>query len=234
MKGGMKVLGPAAVVVALVAAPFIATSYVISLATGVLVLGLLTMSVNLLTGVAGLPTLGQAAYFGVGAYAAALVARSWSQVGVVHLLVAAAAGAAVAALTGLVVVRTRGVVFLMLTLAINELTYSAVLEWDAVTGGSFDRSPDAQVQAAELAVERAKRAVERGRHAAVVIDTLEALPPGAQRRLFGAGRATEEGGTLTVVASIGELREPLRWATTRVLLEPPESPSGTLRSELLG
>jgi len=143
MKGGMKVLGPAAVVVALVAAPFIATSYVISLATGVLVLGLLTMSVNLLTGVAGLPTLGQAAYFGVGAYATALVARSWSQVGVVHLLVAAAAGAAVAALTGLVVVRTRGVVFLMLTLAINELTYSAVLEWDAVTGGSDGRATPA-------------------------------------------------------------------------------------------
>ena len=52
---------------------------------------------------------------------------------------AAAAGAAVAALTGLVVVRTRGVVFLMLTLAISELTYSAVLEWDAVTGGSDGR-----------------------------------------------------------------------------------------------
>jgi branched-chain amino acid transport system permease protein len=143
MKGGMKVLGPAAVVVALVAAPFIATSYVISLATGVLVLGLLTMSVNLLTGVAGLPTLGQAAYFGVGAYATALVARSWTQVGVVHLLVATAAGAAVAALTGLVVVRTRGVVFLMLTLAIGELTYSAVLEWDTVTGGSDGRATPA-------------------------------------------------------------------------------------------
>ena len=71
-------------VVALAAAPFVVTSYVISLATGVLVLGLLAMSVNLLTGVAGLPTLGQAAYFGVGAYAAALVARSCSQVGVVH------------------------------------------------------------------------------------------------------------------------------------------------------
>jgi transcription termination factor Rho len=104
---------------------------------------------------------------------------------------------------------------------------------EAVSGGGFDRSPDAQVQAAELAVERAKRAVERGRHAAVVIDTLEALSPGAQRRLFGAGRATEEGGSLTVVASVGELREPLRWATTRVVLDAPESPSGTLRSERL-
>ena len=53
----------------------------------------------------------------------------------------------------------------------------------AVTGGSFDRSPDAQAQAAELAVERAKRRVERGGHAVVLIDSLEGLPAGARRRV---------------------------------------------------
>ncbi len=86
-------------------------------------------------------------------------------------------------------------------------------------GGSFERSPEAQAQAAELAVERAKRLVERGGHAAVVIDALDALPPGVRRRLFGAARATEEGGTLTVVAATGDDREVLRWASTRLVLE---------------
>jgi transcription termination factor Rho len=105
-----------------------------------------------------------------------------------------------------------------------------------VAGGSFDRSPDAQAQAAELAVERAKRRVERGGHAVVLIDSLEALPAGARRRIFGAGRATEEGGTLTVIAAVGSEREALRWATTRVVLEPggklsPES--GTVRADAL-
>ena len=105
-----------------------------------------------------------------------------------------------------------------------------------VTGGSFDRSPDAQAQAAELAVERAKRHVERGGHAVVLIDSLEALPAGARRRIFGAGRATEEGGTLTLIAAVGGEREALRWATTRVVLEPggklsPES--GTLHADAL-
>ena len=105
-----------------------------------------------------------------------------------------------------------------------------------VAGGSFDRSPDAQAQAAELAVERAKRRVERGGHAVVLIDSLEALPAGARRRIFGAGRATEEGGTLTVIAAVGGEREALRWATTRVVLEPggklsPES--GTVRPDAL-
>ena len=116
-----------------------------------------------------------------------------------------------------------------------------VAEWRegaaTVVGGSFERSPDAHAQAAELAVERAKRQVERGGHAAIVVDSLEGLPPGVRRRVFGAGRATEEGGTLTVVAAIGEDREAARWATTRVVLEVggrvSESESATLRSDRL-
>ena len=106
-----------------------------------------------------------------------------------------------------------------------------------VVGGSFDRSPDAQTQAAELAVERAKRRVERGGHAALVIDSLEGLPQSAQRRLFGAARATEEGGTLTVIAATGDSTEALRWASTRIVLEPggklAADRSGTLRADSL-
>jgi transcription termination factor Rho len=90
-----------------------------------------------------------------------------------------------------------------------------------VLGGSFERSPEAQAQAAELAVERAKRVVERGGHAVVVIDTLHSLPPGTRRRAFGAGRATEEGGTLTVLAAGGDDHELLHWATVAVVLPPP-------------
>jgi transcription termination factor Rho len=124
-----------------------------------------------------------------------------------------------------------------------------VTEWkrdSAVTiaGGGFDRPVDEQAQAAESAVERGKRAVEAGRHAVVVIDSLDALPPAVARRVFGAARATEEAGTLTVVASTGTAGEPLRQATTRIVLEPgdtssgPQPPqlspsSGTLRADRL-
>jgi transcription termination factor Rho len=101
-----------------------------------------------------------------------------------------------------------------------------------VVGGSFERSPEAQAQAAELAVERGKRLVERGGHAGVVIDALDALPPGVRRRLFGAARATEEGGTLTIVAATGHDTEALRWASTRLVLEG-SGPSGTLGAERL-
>jgi transcription termination factor Rho len=101
-----------------------------------------------------------------------------------------------------------------------------------VAGGSFERSPEAQAQAAELAIERAKRHVERGGHAAVVVDALHALPPGTRRRVFGAGRATEEGGTLTILAAGGEDRELLRWATSRVVLDAAVE-SGALHGETL-
>jgi transcription termination factor Rho len=111
-----------------------------------------------------------------------------------------------------------------------------------VSGGSFDRSSDTQAQAAELAVERAKRAVERGRDAALVVDSLEALPAATARRVFGAARKLEEGGSLTVLASIGTAPELQRFASTRIVLEPPESGgaptvsatrSGALRADLL-
>ena len=62
--------------------------------------------------------------------------------------------------------------------------------------------------------------------------------------MFGAARSTEEGGSLTVVASTGLAGEPMRLATTRIVLDPPtpgEVPSpprlapasGTLRADLL-
>jgi hypothetical protein len=74
------------------------------------------------------------------------------------------------------------------------------------------------------------------------VDSLEALPHGAQRRVFGAGRNTEEGGSLTVIASIGSSLDPQRVATTSVTLEAPadgsDSPkiasSSTLRADRLG
>lgn len=113
-----------------------------------------------------------------------------------------------------------------------------------VVGGSFDESADRQGEVASMAVERAKRAAERGDHAAILVDSLEFLPGHAARRLFGAARNTEEGGSITVIAATGIGPEPARHATTRVVLGPPsgEHPgplvdgerSGTLRAELLG
>jgi transcription termination factor Rho len=121
-----------------------------------------------------------------------------------------------------------------------------VTDWNRETdvpvfGGSFDCSPDEHAQAIQLAVERAKRIVERGGDAVVVIDTLEAVPAGVARRAFGAGRRAEQGGSLTVFAAVGESGEQLRVASTRIVLsggsgEPAVDAerSGAQRADLLG
>ncbi|MFF3209636.1 branched-chain amino acid ABC transporter permease [Streptomyces sp. NPDC002886] len=128
---------PAAVVaVALALAPFLLGPYAVGTLSRILVFALLALSVNLLTGLTGLPTLGQSAYFGVGAYTAAIVATRITDIGPLQLLVAGGVSALVAAGTGWLAVRARGVVFLMLTLAIGEIVYSAAVNWKSVTNGT--------------------------------------------------------------------------------------------------
>jgi transcription termination factor Rho len=110
--------------------------------------------------------------------------------------------------------------------------------WEGLTvaGGAFDGGVEEQAQVAEMAIERAKRAVEQGRDAVVAIDSLDSLPPSVARRVFGAARRAEEGGSLTVIAVVGQSPEPLRVATTRIVLENggPGPGSATTRADLLG
>lgn len=161
---------------------------------------------------------------------------------------------AIAGVSGAGATRVLREVVAALTAGQGDLSVSVVLagarpeevtEWQReggapISGGSFDISPDEAAQAAELAVERAKRVVERGGDAVVVVDSLAVLNPGAARRLFGAGRKAEEGGSLTVIATVGDSSEHLRIASTRIVLEPGKSGpavvadrSGTLRADLL-
>lgn len=126
----------AVVIIVLCAMPWIVDAYAISTLSRILAFGLLVLSVNLLTGVTGLPTLGQSAYFGVGAYTGAIVSTTVSDLGPLQLVLSAAAGAAAAAITGPVAVRARGVPFLMITLAIGEIGYSAAGRLDAITHGT--------------------------------------------------------------------------------------------------
>lgn len=100
---------------------------------------------------------------------------------------------------------------------ITELRRATDVE---VVASSFDRAPEDHTAVAELAVERARRLVERGRDVVLLVDSLttiarayeaasggrgqatEAAAVQQAKRLFGAGRATDEGGTLTVVALV--------------------------------
>ncbi|MGW6719844.1 branched-chain amino acid ABC transporter permease [Streptomyces sp. NPDC054995] len=120
----------------LIALPALLDSYSISLAGSALALGLLAVSVTILTGYAGLPTLGQTAPFAVGAYATANLADAGWTAGPVQIVLSALAAAVFSAVVGPAVIRARGTTVLMITLAIGELTGAVVNQLKSVTGGA--------------------------------------------------------------------------------------------------
>ncbi|MFD4027685.1 branched-chain amino acid ABC transporter permease [Streptomyces sp. NPDC058576] len=120
----------------LIALPALLDAYSISLAGSALALGLLAVSVTILTGYAGLPTLGQTAPFAVGAYATANLADAGWTAGPVQIVLSALAAAVFSAVVGPAVIRARGTTVLMITLAIGELTGAVVNQLKSVTGGA--------------------------------------------------------------------------------------------------
>lgn len=126
----------AALLAILAAAPLLLAPYAVTTLSRVLVFALLAVSLDLLVGVTGLPSLGHGAYFGAGAYAAGWCAIHVGASAPLTLLVGVAAGGAVALVAGSVAVRARGVFFIMLTLAIGEIVEQLAESWEGVTGGS--------------------------------------------------------------------------------------------------
>jgi branched-chain amino acid transport system permease protein len=106
------------------------------LVTEMLVFGLFAMSLNVLLGYTGLPSLGHGLYFGLGAYATAIVVREHTENLLVTLIVGPLVAAAVAALVGLVALRTSGAYFLMITFAFAQLGVALVTQTGDVTGGA--------------------------------------------------------------------------------------------------
>jgi branched-chain amino acid transport system permease protein len=109
------------------------------LVTRALSFAILAMSVDLLLGYTGMSSMGQAAYFGVGAYLTAVLATKfhfgmgwdfWLVVVMGILL-----GCALAALFGLFAIRAGGVYFLMITLALGQCVWGLAYRWNSLTGG---------------------------------------------------------------------------------------------------
>lgn len=125
-----------AVLVVLAAAPLFLAPFATTTLSRVLVFALFAVSLDLLVGVTGLPSLGHAAYFGSGAYAAGWVSINVTAEAPVPLLAGLGVGALAAALTGWITARSAGVFFLMLTLAIGEIVGQVANTWESVTGGA--------------------------------------------------------------------------------------------------
>lgn len=132
-------LGPVAAAVAVAVGALLPVGlggYPLHLATEMLVWALAACALDLLVGYAGLVSLGQAAFFGLGAYTVAILA---TRVGVTQvwatLSAAAAMAATFAAVTGPFVLRGHGIYFLMLTLAFAQMVWALATQWVSLTRG---------------------------------------------------------------------------------------------------
>src|SRR5450830_854447 len=133
----LKTLG-AVVLVLLLCLPLLAQSspYLLILSIDVLIAVLFATSLHFIMGPAGMHSFGHAAYFGLGAYGAALLVR-WVGFPMELALLAAPLVAAIGALVfGWFSVRLSGVYLAMLTLAFAQIVWAAIYQWDEFTGGS--------------------------------------------------------------------------------------------------
>lgn len=107
----------------------------LGLITRIFIAGLFVLSLDLVVGVAGLATLGHAALFGLGAYAAGIFALHVHADPLLGLGVGIAAGALTALVSGAFLLRYQGFTFLMLTVAVSQIVLSLVQKARDWTGG---------------------------------------------------------------------------------------------------
>src|SRR5262245_33519154 len=109
---------------AAIALPFGAPTYYMQFATKVLILGMLAMALNLVVGFGGLVSMCHGAFFGLAGYTLALMTPKYEPASLWLSLPAAVILAALAALViGALCLRTRGIYFIMVTLAFGEMMF---------------------------------------------------------------------------------------------------------------
>ena len=115
--------------------PLVGSSFALVLITDVVIFALFAASLHFILGLGGLVSFGHAAFFGGGAYAAALLSHYASVPMELALFLAPTIAGFLAVIIGWFCIRLTGVYFAMLTLAFSQLLWSVVFQWGEFTGG---------------------------------------------------------------------------------------------------
>jgi branched-chain amino acid transport system permease protein len=102
---------------------FTGNVFVLTLLTRIIILALAATSLNLILGYGGMMSFGHAAYLGIGGYAVGILAHEGIASGLIQFPVAILASALFALVVGALSLRTRGVYFIMITLAFGQMIY---------------------------------------------------------------------------------------------------------------
>ena len=116
-------------------APALLGEYYLAVLAEIMIFALFAASLHMLTGIGGLISFGHAAYFGLGAYTAALLVNHFAWPMVAALAAAPAAAAVGGLVLGWFCVRLSGVYLAMLTLAFAQILFAVAFQWYPITGG---------------------------------------------------------------------------------------------------
>lgn len=119
----------------LAVAPLALPPFFLQLLTEIAIIGLFATAFNLLMGFGGMVSFGHAAYFALGAYAAAILVRKGGVPVLLALPVAPIVAAAGALVFGYFIVRLSHTYFAMLSLAFGQIVYTVIFKWKTLTGG---------------------------------------------------------------------------------------------------
>src|SRR5207302_7284048 len=115
--------------------PLVAGNYALTVGSEIAIFVIFAVSLHFLMAVGGLASFGHAAYFGLGAYGVALLAKMAGLPMIVCLLLGPLLGCLGAAGFGFFAVQLSGVYFAILTLAVAQTVWSVAVQWVEVTGG---------------------------------------------------------------------------------------------------
>ena len=119
----------------LVVVPWIASDYFVMMCIRIMYFGMLTLSLCFLAGELGVVSLMQASFFGISGYFIAILQTRYQIPFPIPPLVGIGMAVLFAALTGLLVIRVRGIYFLMLTLVLGQLIWALASQWASMTRG---------------------------------------------------------------------------------------------------
>ena len=130
------VVAPVALALALVLPRLGVPTFYVSLLTQTWIYAMVAMALDLLVGFTGLVNFSQAAFFGVGAYAAAIAATRFHFTGVAPGIAAGVlASMLCAALFSLIALRAENVGFIIITIALNQIAWGLAYQWVSLSGG---------------------------------------------------------------------------------------------------
>lgn len=115
--------------------PSIVSNYYIGLAIQMFIMAIFAMSLDILVGYTGLPSLGHSAYFGVAGYVAGFLYLAGLKNFWIVVVFGMGLGGLTAAFFGLLAIRTRGPYFLITTLALAQVLWGIAFKWRSVTKG---------------------------------------------------------------------------------------------------